>query len=277
MLLIQTFILIKQIKQWGKATFPIHPTLLFVLLAINLSNAQNIATPYTKLSYTIGFENVQGFAMEPLPFGLQYAHVEQTAPSLSINYDLFRWYNSFLRTRFRVLRIVEKEYILLSQQYTNAPNGDFISYITTSSGTGDLRFEFVLGYDYDVLNRKTFSLFLGTEGMVGLGQDTYPSILEIGFEPNNTQLNANQSSPNTMYFKLGTEAGIKLTNPYFLARVNFFYHYRLQNLLEGRLVINNSNNQFLERDYTLKGDSYGVSLTVYPKKRKTSQKPPALM
>lgn len=179
---------------------------------------------------------------------------------------------STVRTGIRIIRIIEKEFVILTQEYTTLPD-DFIFFIDTSTGFGDLRYEVSLDYNYNFYSTKNTAFYIGSEGLLGYGQDTHPSILEFNVEDNNgfaSQLIATQRSPNIFYGKIGAEAGIKFSTPWLLARVNFYYHHRLQNLLEGKLIINNTNNEKIERDYVLKGNSFGASLSLYPKKAKKS-------
>ncbi|WP_203295478.1 hypothetical protein [Luteirhabdus pelagi] len=262
------FTLIGRSRKWIPSKASILISIISIVSFSTFGNAQNILDSYSRLSFSAGFEKVYGFEIDQLPFGLHYEHIEQSVPSIGIHYDIYRWENSLLRTGLRLTRIIEKEFVLLPDNYTGAPAGSFIVYIDTSTGFDDLRYELSLGYNYFIINKRTFAFYLGAEGIFGLGQNTYPSVLEIGFGPNETQLTAAHQSPSSVYGKLGVETGIKFATPHFLARINFFYHYRLQNMLEGHLVINNSNNELIEREYQLKGDSYGVSLMIYPKKRK---------
>lgn len=263
------FTLIGRSRKWIPSKASIFISIISLVGISTFGNAQNILDNYSRLSFSAGLENIHGFEMNALPFNLEYYHREQIAPSIGVNYDIYRFEKSTFRIGLRVIRIVEKEYIFFSEEYTRGPR-DLVRNVDVSAGSLDYKFELNVGYNYDILNSKKIALYIGAESILGYDQNTNPTILEFyteydGFE---SILEAIHSSPNALYGKLGAETGIKFATPHFLARINFFYHYRLQNMLEGHLVINNSNNELIEREYQLKGDSYGVSLMIYPKKRK---------
>ncbi len=261
--------MINQVKKWGNLNSPIFFKFVFFILFFNSGYAQEHTNEYYRFSISVGFENLMGFQMDKLPYGLQYAHKNQIVPAFGINYDFYKNQNINLRTGARVIRIIEKEFFLLSTEYTKAPY-DFIYFINTSTGSEDYRYEMFIGYDYKLFSAKNADIFIGTEALLGYQPKSHPSILEFyneynGFE---SSLIASHTNPNKLYGKLGAVAGINFYTNWMSLRLNFYYHYRLQNFLEGTLTINNSNNEKIESSYSLKGDSYGIGISVYPKKRK---------
>ncbi len=266
--LILIFIMINLINKWGNLTSPVYFSFAFIIFICNSGKAQNNLDCYSRFSFSIGFENSYGFQMDELPFGIQYTHEKQLIPSLGISYDFFRSEKSTVRTGIRIIRIIEKEFFILTSEYTTLRD-DFIFFIDTSTGFEDLRYEVSLDYNYNLYSSKNTAFYIGSKGFLGYGQNTHPSILEFNVEDNNgfeSHFISSHRSPNNFYGKIGVETGIKLSTSWLLARVNFYYHHRLRNLYEGKLIINNSNNERIEQDYVLKGHSFGVGLSLYPKK-----------
>lgn len=220
----------------------------------------------------MGIEKQSGFEMQQLPYDLIYRHENQTVPSLSIHYDGYRNNHNTLKFGLRTIRIIEKEYFFISQEYSESPYG-MNNFITTKTGLGDLRFELISQYEYRFLNSKNSSFFVQGIGILGYEPNTHFSILEAGIEYNGfeTYLIASHKNPNTFYGKLGAGAGINFYSNSFLLSLNVFYHYRLNNFLQGTLIINNSNNERIVRDYALKGDSFGIGISVYPKRKNKKQ------
>ncbi len=240
---------------------------LFSISFLEDTFGQSNSELYLRLSITVGIENIYGFEMEQLPYNLIYRHENQIGKSLSINYDVHR--NNFVTLRFglRTILIIENEYVFFSKEYSEIPY-DINYYITTNTGFGDLRYEFLSQYEYRFLTSKNSSLFIGVAGILGYEPNTHFSILETGNEYNGFEsyLIASHKNPNSLYGKLGAGAGINLYTDWLLLRLNFYYHYRLQNFLEGKLIIDNSNNERIERNYVLKGDSYGIGVSVFPRR-----------
>ena len=236
------------------------------------SQTTSFFNDYHKLSFQFGVSRYYGAETSNLPSGLIYKFNNFTSPHFGFYYDILQSESFNFKIGISTLLIREIDEIFIDEAQIPNGNRDFAR-ITELVIDGAWRFNLPIITEY-LLDTNFGKMSLNSSFITGYHQEFGISEASYGVRvPESqefTEFNSTYSrSAAPWYFN--AQLGIGLYFPFekWMLRTNLYYNFALQNLYEGNFTFSNlAQSPDTSGNFSFRGDSFGLELSIYLKKKK---------